>query len=358
MKSKFLTQLIGSVLVITAAPLSFAHAFDEMDETLYLKTQNSIHLYLATEFDNGDRALTSQLDVPEDSILAIDINNINSALNLMKTSPERVNYPYIPAGQDRIQKSKLGWVCGLRVVDVMDEDIRESEVIDRTDFCMSLADLRQTSPLESNGEAVHDSYVSFRSTGDLSKMNDLASQIDRVRREREEFGIVDKIAGETIISPIRNCGKSCLVATSEYGMRRHPVLKKNRLHKGIDLRAGVGTSVVSVYSGKVLATRTERNRLTKKMSGYGNYVIVVHPNNKLETLYAHLSAFKTKAGANVGQGDLIALSGNTGIGTAPHLHFETHIKGKRGYTPANPRTFIGSMLDAIASIINAFSFHV
>ncbi|WP_413944310.1 M23 family metallopeptidase [Bdellovibrio sp. HCB-162] len=359
MQRKFISQLMSSVLFLAVAPVSFAHAADEMDGTLYLKTNNSIHLFLATEMPNGDRALTSQLNVPEDTILAIDIKDINDSLTLAQSSPERVNYPYIIPGQKNIQKSRLGWACGIRVVDVLDEDLRSSDVIDRTDFCISLPDLRQASSLESNGNAIRQSFFEYKIANTLGKMNSLAKEIDRLRKDREEFGIVDKAGStETIISPIKNCGKGCIVATSEFGMRRHPVLKINRLHKGIDLRAGIGTQVVSVYSGKVLATRTERNRLTKKVSGYGNYVIVVHPNAKLETLYAHLSAFKTKAGASVNQGDLIALSGNTGIGTAPHLHFETHVQNKRGYTAVNPRNFIGSMLQIVAAFFQSFHFNV
>lgn len=357
MNRKLLTRLVGGVLVLTASQ-SFAQAFDEMNATLYLQTDKSVNLFLPTVYADGKSALTVGMKLPEESIVAVDIEQLNKALTYQQISPERVNLPFIPEGKSAVEKSTSGWVCGLRVVDVLDEDLRSSDKMDRTDFCMSLSDLNVTSTLPSNGEAVQQSFAAFKTAGDLSYMNSLASFVEREREDREKYGIVEKAAAETVISPLKNCSRGCLVATSEYGMRRHPILKVRRLHKGIDLRAAKGTPVVSALSGKVLATRTERNRLTKKMSGYGNYVIVIHPANNMETLYAHLSEFKTKAGTNVTQGDLIALSGNTGIGTAAHLHFETHIRGKKGYVPTNPRSFIGSLLGSVAALLDLFSFKV
>lgn len=353
MRNKFLSQLLGSLLVMTATP-GLAQAFEEINDTLYLENKLAIHLYQASELADGKRALVSAIELPEESIISIDIHNINSALSDATSSPERIRFPFIPPGKTEITKNSAGFACGFRIVDVMDEDIRSDEIMDRTDLCLSLSDLRVTGALESNGTDALKSFNEFMQEGRLHSMNSLSKYVDRMRAERIEFGVIEKAAVQTVISPIKNCGRGCLTVTSEYGMRNHPVLRRKRLHKGIDLRAATGTSVVSVLDGKVLATRTEKNRRTKRISGYGHYVIVVHPGNKLETLYAHLSGFKSKAGQSVKQGDLIALSGNTGIGTAPHLHFETHIQGKRGYVPANPRSYLGSILSSVAWIANLF----
>ena len=103
--------------------------------------------------------------------------------------------------------------------------------------------------------------------------------------------------------------------TSHYGYRP----QFGRTHKGIDLRSAVGDTVYSAFSGRVRLTRFERG-------GYGFYVIVRHDNG-LETVYGHLSRFLVKPDQYVKAGQPIALSGNTGRSTGPHLHFETRFMG-------------------------------
>ena len=101
--------------------------------------------------------------------------------------------------------------------------------------------------------------------------------------------------------------------TSNYGWRRR------RMHRGVDLALHIGDTVRAAFSGKVRLTRYERR-------GYGYYVIIRH-NNGLETIYGHLSRFLVKPNDYVKAGDPIALSGNTGRSTGPHLHFETRFMG-------------------------------
>ncbi len=103
--------------------------------------------------------------------------------------------------------------------------------------------------------------------------------------------------------------------TSHYGYRP----QFGRSHKGVDLRSAVGDTVYSAFSGRVRLTRFERG-------GYGFYVIVRHENG-LETVYGHLSRFLVKPDQYVKAGQPIALSGNTGRSTGPHLHFETRFMG-------------------------------
>lgn len=103
--------------------------------------------------------------------------------------------------------------------------------------------------------------------------------------------------------------------TSRYGYRP----QFGRSHKGVDLRSAIGDTVYSAFSGRVRLTRFERG-------GYGFYVIVRHENG-LETVYGHLSRFLVKPDQYVKAGQPIALSGNTGRSTGPHLHFETRFMG-------------------------------
>ena len=103
--------------------------------------------------------------------------------------------------------------------------------------------------------------------------------------------------------------------TSPYGYRR----RFRRMHKGVDLKLNVGDTVRAAFDGKVRITNFERR-------GYGYYVVLRHTND-LETVYGHLSEFLVEPDQYVKAGQPIALGGNTGRSTGPHLHFETRYMG-------------------------------
>lgn len=95
--------------------------------------------------------------------------------------------------------------------------------------------------------------------------------------------------------------------TSNYGWRWH------RGHHGVDIRLRTGDSVYCAFGGVV--------RVATRMGGYGNCVVVRHPNG-LETLYGHLSKISVQPNQHVAAGDVLGLGGSTGNSTGPHLHFE------------------------------------
>ena len=101
--------------------------------------------------------------------------------------------------------------------------------------------------------------------------------------------------------------------TSPYGWRW------GRMHKGIDLKLYVGDTVRAAFTGKISATAYQAK-------GYGYYVKIRHTNG-IETVYGHLSRILVKPNQVVKAGDPIALGGNTGRSTGPHLHFETKLMG-------------------------------
>ncbi|MBD5209822.1 MAG: peptidoglycan DD-metalloendopeptidase family protein [Bacteroidales bacterium] len=103
--------------------------------------------------------------------------------------------------------------------------------------------------------------------------------------------------------------------TSPYGYRK----RFRRMHKGVDLKLYIGDTIRAAFDGRVRLTNFERR-------GYGNYVILRHTNG-LETVYGHLSKFLVEPDQYVKAGDPIALGGNTGRSTGPHLHFETRYMG-------------------------------
>ena len=111
--------------------------------------------------------------------------------------------------------------------------------------------------------------------------------------------------------------------TSGYGWRISPIFHKPEFHKGIDLAIPVGTPVRTIADGRVVYAGWG--------TGYGKYVKVEHPGG-FATIYSHLSRFDVHVGETVKQGEVVALSGNTGWSTGPHLYFQFFVHGK----PVNP----------------------
>jgi murein DD-endopeptidase MepM/ murein hydrolase activator NlpD len=115
--------------------------------------------------------------------------------------------------------------------------------------------------------------------------------------------------------------------TSGFGRRNRPTRGASTYHKGVDWATPVGTSVVASSSGTV--TRAGWG------SGYGYCVYIRHPDGR-ETRYGHLSKVLVSVGQSVSQGQRIALSGNTGVSTGPHLHFEILVGGSQ----VNPLNYL------------------
>ncbi|WP_462252064.1 peptidoglycan DD-metalloendopeptidase family protein [Ekhidna sp.] len=126
------------------------------------------------------------------------------------------------------------------------------------------------------------------------------------------------------ISPIRNEDLNRMA--SGFGMRTHPIYKVKKMHLGMDFSCPTGSEVRATADGKVA-------KISSNPKGYGNLVVIAHGDD-YQTKYAQLSEFKVKEGDEVKKGDLIALSGNSGMSTAPHLHYEVLKDGKH-VDPAN-----------------------
>ena len=95
-------------------------------------------------------------------------------------------------------------------------------------------------------------------------------------------------------------------------------IRRGRRHQGVDLPLQTGTPIYAAFDGEV--------RVSKYMSGYGNLVVIRHPNG-IETFYGHLSKRNVESGDWVRAGDEIGLGGSTGRSTGAHLHFETRYNG-------------------------------
>ena len=126
------------------------------------------------------------------------------------------------------------------------------------------------------------------------------------------------------IQPVLN--KDLKHMASGFGWRVDPVYHIRRFHEGMDFSAPVGTDIFATGNGTVIYAGWRQ--------GYGETIEIDHGFNYV-TRYAHCSKLKAKVGQKVKRGDVIALVGNTGKSTGPHVHYEVHYQGR----PIDPRNF-------------------
>lgn len=126
------------------------------------------------------------------------------------------------------------------------------------------------------------------------------------------------------IQPVLN--KDLTRVASGYGMRIDPVYHVRKFHQGMDFTAPTGTEVFATGNAKVTFSGWKQ--------GYGNTVILDHGFG-YETVYAHLYKSLVRKGQKVRRSDIIALVGNTGKSTGPHLHYEVRLNGR----PVDPRNY-------------------
>ena len=130
------------------------------------------------------------------------------------------------------------------------------------------------------------------------------------------------IKGKSITKSLMKTPINGARLSSSFGMRKHPILGFNRMHRGTDFAAPSGTPIMASGSGTVTRARW--------CGGGGNCVKIKH-NSTYETVYAHMRAFAkgVKEGRKVKQGQIIGYVGSTGLSTGPHLHYEVIVNGKK-----------------------------
>jgi len=171
----------------------------------------------------------------------------------------------------------------------------------------------------------------------------LSDKIDKLKRsinieitsQSELLDVADskqrQYASIPAIQPISN--KQLTALASGFGNRIHPIYKVLKMHTGIDFASPIGTPVYATANGVI--------ELIDTLKGYGKTVIIDHGFG-YKTRYAHLNDFAVKIGTRVKRGEQIGCVGNTGVSTAPHLHYEVLIDGKH----ANPVYYFFNDLNA------------
>lgn len=158
----------------------------------------------------------------------------------------------------------------------------------------------------------------------------LQERVDKLRRKlyiesKSQDEVVQKaenkeklFAAIPAIQPIAN--KNLIALASGFGMRVHPIYKVKKMHTGIDFAAPIGTPIYATADGKI-------EEVSVRFSGYGKMIIIDHGFG-YKTRYAHMHDFAVRQGQSIKRGELIGYVGDTGLSTAPHLHYEVFMNGE------------------------------
>lgn len=183
-------------------------------------------------------------------------------------------------------------------------------------------------PMGASGDEVRlDHYMSmtnqeladgFMSKADslMSAMSAMTGNLKDLQQKIEERGL--EMNDIPSIQPV--IGKEMTSIATSIGMRLHPFYKTMVQHNGIDYAVPEGSRVFATADGTVKTVKTTR-------TSTGISIVISHPDG-YETYYNNLSKAIARVGTKVRRGDIIALSGNTGLSLAPHLHYEVRLNGK------------------------------
>jgi len=182
------------------------------------------------------------------------------------------------------------------------------------------------------GGGSFDNSIDFLSGNKDINLDKAVSFVDEVSRklsfEKAQFKeIRDQLKNNLDLSACIPAVKPCGGDLSDrFGMRMHPILHRLIMHEGIDIVTNTGTPIHVTGNGIV--------QFTGYNGGFGLSVIVNHGYG-YRTIYAHLSKVKVKRGERLLRGDIVGLSGSSGLSTGPHLHYEIQHNGVR----LNPEHF-------------------
>jgi murein DD-endopeptidase MepM/ murein hydrolase activator NlpD len=176
-----------------------------------------------------------------------------------------------------------------------------------------------------DGEFSHHGRILYASLQTQNDKNEIYLYSPDGKEENEQFFSAE---GNSIKTNLLRTPVNVVRVSSNFGIRKHPVLGYSKMHKGVDFSAAPGTPIYAAGKGTV--------EFIGWKSGYGRFVVLKH-NGQLSTAYAHASKFakNLKRGSRVKQGEIIAYVGSSGRTTGPHLHYEVRVNGKQ----VNPMKF-------------------
>ena len=168
------------------------------------------------------------------------------------------------------------------------------------------------------------------------------AELNRIEEELRRIASQNSSGGSYSGGPLQFPCPSYARVSSRFGGRGAPLAGGSSYHKGVDLAASIGSSIVAAESGSVIAVYTGCTHNYGKArscgcgGGFGNYLMVSHGNG-LVTVYAHCTSIMVKTGDSVARGQTIATVGTTGASTGSHLHFGVLLNGSY----VDPAPYIG-----------------
>lgn len=231
-------------------------------------------------------------------------------------------------------------ILNAKLIEITDQYKQVQQILNDLDvktenlrIAANLEPLSKDEKLLGVGGGYFDNSIDFLNYSGELNLDETFKLIDEVSRqidfEKAQYEIISKNMAqnqklfESIPAIVPTNGD---YTSSRFGMRIHPILKVRKMHAGMDFVSNVGTPVYATGNGKVISVR--RN------GGYGLEVVIDHGFG-YRTRYAHLSKTLVKKWQKVERGQLIAKTGNSGLSTGPHLHYEVSHNG----TKLNPAEF-------------------
>lgn len=197
------------------------------------------------------------------------------------------------------------------------EALKRQQELSLEELNAKLAEKNSLLDALSSQEASYDQQLKYLDAED--------SKIEKLIKNAEADELAkQKAANPTAVSTVYVGGQlmwpvpSYYSISSNYGYRIHPINKRKEFHKGIDIPAKTGSSVVAAGDGTVI--------FASYSGSYGKLVIVDHGGG-ISTAYAHNSQINVSVGQKVKKGDVVAKIGSTGASTGPHCHFEVRVNG-------------------------------
>ena len=238
--------------------------------------------------------------------------NIEEKLqNIINTEEKRLSETAV---KETVKNEKINHIEKDRGIIKISEE--EGESIKNTGIIRirdNIADINTKKDMESISLSRTESFK--------GKVRENINEKDRADNQNIQIESIESKGFGKILWPVKY-GK----ITSKFGNRTHPVLKSVKFHRGVDIAVSIGTPVYSGIKGRVTFAGRKGN--------YGN-LVEIEGNNRIKVRYAHLNSIDVVTGQKVSDGEKVAETGNTGMSTGPHLHYEVIIDEN----PVNPLDF-------------------
>ena len=238
--------------------------------------------------------------------------NIEEKLqNIINTEEKRLSETAV---KETVKNEKINHIEKDRGIIKISEE--EGESIKNTGIIRirdNIADINTKKDMESISLSRTESFK--------GKVRENINEKDRADNQNIQIESIESKGFGKILWPVKY-GK----ITSKFGNRNHPVLKSVKFHRGVDIAVSIGTPVYSGIKGRVTFAGRKGN--------YGN-LVEIEGNNRIKVRYAHLNSIDVVTGQKVSDGEKVAETGNTGMSTGPHLHYEIIIDEN----PVNPLNF-------------------